>query len=396
MPKVLFCRETLWSDANKLSTQYYAEQFAADGWDVLWLTRPLSMGSFLRSRWAEEKRAKLALWRCGGKRVSSNVLTYAPLTILPYRRAPILDSQWVAKQSLRFTLPPIRKVLQRLEFDKPDLLWFSDLAQASLIELIKPNRIVFHVTDNYSAFPRAANTTRMVELGVASKSNYIFVTNPRLSDRFSQIRVPIYYLPHGVVAEYFLMKHEMPKEYQAIPTPRVIYVGALAGWMDWTLMKSVVEALPELSFVFIGRETFTKKENRKARLTLQKQPNVYFLGPCDSNRVPAYLQHATVGIIPFAGYGLKAFSTPMKLYEYLSAGLPIVSTLPYWRWIGVESEIPMRCATTADEFSRALREITLLAGNHRAEWLREGKRFASENSWHRRFERAMHILSETC
>ena len=235
-----------------------------------------------------------------------------------------LGSEWVARHSLKATVPQAKKVLKRSGFASPDILWLSDVSQASILDLVDAKKVVFHVTDDYSEFPNAPASTQAVVDSIARRSDMVIATHPAQAERFQSSEVPAHYIPQGVVSEKFLERLPIPDEYDAIPPPRAIYLGALAEWLDWPMLHSVIKSCSDISFVLIGRMTATSADSRDWLKTILAESNVYWLGTV--NEIVSNLQHADVGIIPFQRTELVYNINPMKLYEYLASGLPVVST----------------------------------------------------------------------
>lgn len=389
--RALFCRDGLWDDVLKLSTHYYAEQFARAGAEVLWLTRPLNLGSLVSRRWADARRRKLRLWRRGGAPVAPQVTGYTPLTLLPYRKLGWLGSCWVARHSLKATVPPLVWTLRRHGFVSPDVLWFSDLAQAAILDLVRPRVTVFHVTDDYCQFPSAPASVAQVEQAVARRADLILVTHPRLAAKFAALDKPVHDLPHGVEAERFVPEHAPPAEYAAVPRPRVVYVGAIAEWMAWDVLDALASALPDCSLVFVGTVTAASAGAHERWSCLLRRPNVHWLGPRRRDEVPAFLQHADVGIIPFEPGGLKQSSNPMKVYEYLAAGLPVCSTWPVQALVG-DAGIPMLATREPRAFACAVAALAAQADRRRAAYRAAGQAFARAHSWQARFAQVATLL----
>ncbi len=99
------------------------------------------------------------------------------------------------------------------------------------------------------------------------------------------------------------------------------FVGALYDWIDWALIESVVERLPQFDFVFVGPHDGSGQIERIA-----ERRNVYFLGPRPYDRVPAYIAAFDIGWVPFAAGKVSAHANPVKIYEYLALAKPVVST----------------------------------------------------------------------
>lgn len=390
--RALFCRDGLWDDVLKLSTHHYAEQFARAGAEVLWLSRPLNFGSLVSGRWADARRRKLRLWWHGGAPVAPRVTAYTPFTLLPYRKLAWLDSCWVARHSLRATMPSLRGILQRHGYAEPDVLWFSDLAQAAVLDLARPRVTVFHVTDDYRQFPSAPASVAQVEREIARRADLLLVTHPQLASRFAALDKPVHYLPHGVEAERFLSEHAPPVEYAVIPQPRVVYIGAIAEWMAWDVLDALASVLVDCALVFIGTVTAKSPAAHERWSRLLLRPNIHWLGPRRRDVVAAYLQHADVGIIPFEPQGLKQYSNPMKVYEYLACGLPVCSTWPVQDLVGGDVGIPMLATRAPRDFACAVAALASQAARRREAYRQAGRAFARAQSWAARFARVMDLL----
>jgi glycosyltransferase involved in cell wall biosynthesis len=129
------------------------------------------------------------------------------------------------------------------------------------------------------------------------------------------------HLPNGVDVRHFAERRLTPADYASIPAPRVVYVGAMAEWFDFELLAYAARQRPGLSFVMIGPPEL-------ARRRLPELPNLHVIGARPWEQLPAYLQHAAVGLIPFDirnHRDLVRGVNPLKLYEYAAAGLPVVS-----------------------------------------------------------------------
>jgi glycosyltransferase involved in cell wall biosynthesis len=92
--------------------------------------------------------------------------------------------------------------------------------------------------------------------------------------------------------------------------------------MDWRLMSEVPAALPEFDFVFVGpQERRTKTEG-----TMPTGPNIFYTGAKLYSEVPAYMAAFDVCWVPFDASRVSISANPVKIYEYLSLGKPVVST----------------------------------------------------------------------
>jgi glycosyltransferase involved in cell wall biosynthesis len=112
---------------------------------------------------------------------------------------------------------------------------------------------------------------------------------------------------------------ERPTELAGIPRPIAGFVGQLGDHLDWGLLRAVADTLPDVRFVLVGPAS-------AAAVELPVRPNVYYLGPRSHQRLPAYLAHFDVALLPFADTPRVRYAHPTKVREYLAAGCPVVAT----------------------------------------------------------------------
>jgi glycosyltransferase involved in cell wall biosynthesis len=151
------------------------------------------------------------------------------------------------------------------------------------------------------------------------------------------------------------------------------YYGAISDWFDSALVAELAENRRDWDFILVG-STYGADISRFANL-----PNVSLPGEESYESLPEWLGRVDVAIIPFKRTRLTEATNPVKVYEILASGKPIVSVpIPE-----VAALAPLvRLASSAEEFEReiasALVHDVASAGDRRA--------FAREHTWQRRFE----------
>ena len=155
------------------------------------------------------------------------------------------------------------------------------------------------------------------ERRVAAASQVLVATVPALRRRLLRSGRPVYTLPNAFNAHLFRADRAAPRPRDLPQGPVALYVGALwGGWMDWALVSRAARALPELSFVFVGDD---RGEGRGL------PDNCRFLGLKPQTSLPPYLAHAAVGMLPWRSDHVTQASSPLKVYEYIAMGLPVVA-----------------------------------------------------------------------
>jgi GT2 family glycosyltransferase/glycosyltransferase involved in cell wall biosynthesis len=156
--------------------------------------------------------------------------------------------------------------------------------------------------------------------------------------------------------------------------PTVGYYGAIADWFDSDLVADLAERRTDWDFVLVG-STFSADTKR-----LSKLENVSLPGEKHYGEVPAWLRKFDVVIIPFKRTPLTESTNPVKAYEILAAGKPVVSVpIPEMRAL---SQF-VRLASNAKEFET---QISLALTGDEPESVRARQLFAEENTWEKRYQ----------
>jgi len=135
---------------------------------------------------------------------------------------------------------------------------------------------------------------------------------------------PLFLLGNGVESARFAAPTREPADLAGLPRPRVGYLGLLSHFLDFETLEALRRARGKGTLVLIGPET----PATRARLAeLGRREGVAILGARPYDQVPAYLQALDVGVIPFrADERFVKGINPNKVYQYLAAGIPAVST----------------------------------------------------------------------
>ncbi|MEW5739896.1 MAG: glycosyltransferase [Myxococcota bacterium] len=165
-----------------------------------------------------------------------------------------------------------------------------------------------------------------VELQLIARADLLVASARTLKEALEQkSQKPVHLLANAVNGHLFRSDVPLPRpEDLPVDRPYVVYVGSLYGeWFDWDTIEVSALELPDIDFVFIGDAAGVP---RAARMK-ERRPNALFLGPRPQSDLPAYLQHADACLIPFrTDSEITKFVNPLKVYEYLAMGRPVVAT----------------------------------------------------------------------
>ena len=186
-----------------------------------------------------------------------------------------------------------------------------------VLEALPDNIIVYDCMDYHAGF--STNTDEMLreENLLLHCANLVVTTSQRLSELVAQ-EVPNVLIRNGAEVSFFANR---PKVLSYISDrPVVGYIGAISNWYDIDLVITAATAYPEWDFVLIGSTWGCDLK------TAELLPNIKFLGEKPYADLPGYLHAFDVCIIPFLLTELTLCTNPVKVYEYLSAGKPVVAT----------------------------------------------------------------------
>ncbi len=265
----------------------------------------------------------------------------------------------------------IARRMRALQMGDPIFITSSPMG-GELIDALHSKLNIYFIVDNYAEMPHwYGDYVRELEEKLLERAGLVFATSQPLAERKSKPGRPALLLPQGVDFEHFHRGGLEPADLAGIPRPRLLFMGLLAPWVDVDLLASVARARQDASLVLLGPV-------RTATEPLRGLRNVYTLGQRSYEDLPGYLAHCDLGLIPFRQNALTRYVNPLKLLEYLAAGLPVVSTaLPHLALF----DGAIRCAATAEEFVGHVDRV-LNAGSQadRDRCIH----VARENSWERR------------
>jgi glycosyltransferase involved in cell wall biosynthesis len=269
------------------------------------------------------------------------------------------------------------------------LVWVYNLFLAGAIPRLHPALVVYHATEDYVSKPdsvaitledlssRAIATIKQADLVVAV-SEGVARSHRGVGD------TPVHVLANGCDFEWW--ETTGASSYQAPDAGNVaLFQGGINQRLDYALLAGLADLLPEWEFWFCGKDI----DGGSDWARLRRAPNVRYFGLLDSDGIAALARQARVGLIPFKDSGLMRRSLPLKAYEYLACGLPVVTT-PIDAL--AEREELFTTARTAEEFASAVVKLGALRTDPDA--LRLRREAAHSASYSRRFEELLALLED--
>ena len=260
--------------------------------------------------------------------VKNKLYVHTPFYILPFSRLP-----FVKKVNQAFVLWRINKAIRNLKF-RQYINWFWKHDDYFFIERLGNHFSVLELSDDQSLFPvfrneADRNAFRTERDRIISKADIVFTNSPVLRSELKILNQRMFYFPQGTQIDHFrkslLDSTKIPNDIESIPKPVVGWVGALDKFrLDLKLISHIAKKRPHYSFVFIGHIGVVDNTNMN---DLPKASNIFYLGYRPFDNLPGYIKAFDVCIIPndISSLYIRA-NQPMKFFEFLAAGKPIVTT----------------------------------------------------------------------
>ncbi len=251
---------------------------------------------------------------------------------------------------------------------------------------LDPGAERFVIYDCLDDFPGFTEHERLL----LTRADLVLCCSQKLLEKQNGKHPHLMFLPNGVDIDHYHNEGlPAPPEMDEIRSTGEAVVGFTGafntGWVDTELIYRLAEARPQWQFVIIGANY--------AWSFSQAPPNIHYLGTRSYEYLPAYVHGFDIGLIPFRDNAISQAADPVKLYEYIAAGLPVVSrNLPFVRGFSRPVVYPYGdfegCLTAIDQALSDKQE-------HGDEVLRQRRRgLARTFSWDRRFHPLLAILKE--
>ena len=330
----------------------------------------------------KKARPMLTAYKKEGFRPQKNITVYSLPPVLPFFN----KSRAINRVNQKRIAAYVRKIMKRHGFEKP-LLWVYSPVTVDAVEHIPHSALVYDCVDRHSAYGGLMDPALVdaEELELAGKCGMVFATAAPLAERLRAANPKARFIPNGANFERFYQASQpqpVPSELAALPHPIFGFVGALQPCIEYGFVEHAAKAHPEWSFVWIGGE----KPGADVS-ALKALPNCHFLGLKPNEQLPQYLAHFDVCLNLFASGPLSKDVSPLKFYEYLATGKPIVSTRQPDQILQYAPLIHI--ADTADEFVEKCAEARSDTQPDRVRArIEEGRK----SSWDARVEQMCEIL----
>ncbi|NLG49412.1 MAG: glycosyltransferase family 1 protein [Chloroflexi bacterium] len=380
--------------------------FAPDPWEALWRNRHQLLSVLAEQNqviYVEPRpylRSVVQQVRSGqlfhGRRAPRLVTVQAGLHV--YR--PPLYAPLTGREPLRLLTDALRKAslcraMRQVGMDRP-ILWLFRPDMDDVPGRYGECLLIYHIVDEYTGYadvdPARVDEIRRRERALIARADLVLVTSRGLLESKGGTNPNTHWVPNGVDYERFAAaarEQVDPPELLGVPRPRIGYVGALNDKIDTGLLLQVADAYPQAALVLVGPVQMLAADARREMDALRERPNVRVVGQVPGQRVAEFTAACDVGLLPYRQNAWTQNIHPLKMYEYLACGLPVVATdIPAVREEQAVIRIVGDGAAFVDAIGAALAE--------QDEALRtERQARAARNTWRDRVERISALIEAT-
>ena len=320
------------------SRQQIMARLAAAGHRVLFVERQVGPEHLLRDR--DLRFRKLNAWRLPALRpFNKNLWLWQP-PLLPPAHYYSMSLNRLGQSILAARLRP---ALHELAFEQP-LLWLYPPQSAALIGQFSEKLVIYHCIERFVGRQRGHKRKVMQaqEADLLRCADRVFVHTAELRRLYQPLaRHPITLVPSAADVAHFQSTHAVHPDVSALPRPRLGVSGTLDARVDVGLLYNLACSHPEWHLILIGQV----RPGRVDLAPLQILPNVHLLGPRRFADLPALLNGMDALLIPYLCNELTEYISPIKLYEYLAVGKPIISVdlpgvRPLQDWVSLAKDQP--------------------------------------------------------
>ncbi|NTW05059.1 MAG: glycosyltransferase family 1 protein [Peptococcaceae bacterium] len=366
--------EPIWNRSQQLMWRMPKEN------RVLYLEPPVTLLSAIKdsSLWF-----KWTLWQKGVRGTGRpNIFLYSPPPVLPFGNL----FSWINRFNQSWSRFFVKRILKKLKFSRP-VVWTYLPGSLPLAKGLDYSLLVYDCVDEHSEFTGLINKAAVLKMenALLAASDVVFTSAQGLYQSKKDFADRVFLIPNAADIDLFgqaeLAETEIPLEVKNLPRPLLGFVGVIHHWIDLDLIAWLAGERPNWTIAMIGPigPGVSLDEFRDLG-------NVIFLGHRDKEALPGYLKAFDVCLNTFRINELTQSVNPLKIYEYLAAGRPVVSVdMPGVADFRQEIEI-------AGDYPAFLKAIEKVLQGENSDLRAHRLQVARTHSWENRLERMLDLL----
>ena len=267
----------------------------------------------------------------------------------------------------------------RLDLRRP-LLWTYNPNTRFYLKLGRFQATIYHCVDRIQAQPGMPEASLdLAEHDLCGAVNAVFTTAPELQRTLAPLNAGTHLFGNVADADHFgaALNQTLapPPDLPSIAGPCLMFIGAIDGYkLDLVMLEALIARTPSWTYVLIGPIGAGDPDTDVE--PLRSHPNVHLLGARPYAELPAYLSCADVALLPLQLNDYTRHMDPMKFFEYLAAGCPVVATaIPS---LAAQGDVASLCPPDPEAFQRAIEALLRGDGPSRSMRLARARDFTYE------------------
>jgi glycosyltransferase involved in cell wall biosynthesis len=255
--------------------------------------------------------------------IHENIWLLTPPPLLPGRYY-LPD---IATLNARIVERLCKSSVQKLNFQNP-VLWLYKPEHSRLIGRLGERAVVYHCIDEYTAgiSGRKRQVIQSLEAELMQRANVVFANSQLTYENKRHYNPHTYHLPSAADVAHFSTAADITvpvsPELAHLPHPQLLVLGNINEKIDIPLLNGLAGQRPDWTLILIGQVNGPVPQFDE----LCAKPNVHYLGKRRYADLPSLLRSADLCLLPYVQGEITRYRSPLKLYEYLATGKPIVST----------------------------------------------------------------------
>lgn len=290
--------------------------------EILYFDPPVSLIAPLKDKKCSER---LSMYKRAGEKPQENITVYALPPVLPFFN----KFRWVNRLNQKRQARFVREKMKEHGFGDETVLWCYSPSSADIVPHVPHAKLVYDCVDRHSAYQGHITPAVVddMERDLATGADQVFSTAVGLDETLKRYNASAQMIPNGAAYEIFSRVQTeknmlpCPDKLKGVSHPIYGFVGMLQECIDYDALEALAKARPDATIFCIGRTLPGVSLER-----FKPYPNVIFNGLVPQPELPAYIAQFDVCLNVFRAGALSKDVSPLKFYEYLATGKPIVST----------------------------------------------------------------------
>ncbi|HTN45748.1 MAG TPA: glycosyltransferase [Flavipsychrobacter sp.] len=380
-------------DDDLESTSYMLAKELAAHFKVYYVDNPFTYRDYVQSHNTPQLQKRKEFFKSSSNGVIDTTVANLKVVITPLIPSiHFLPEGWLYRRLLRISEHIIRKRIKKTltgeGTDRFIYLNSFNFHYPRVMDKADPALTIYHSLD-----PMIMDFDKkhglISEPIVVKESDLVVCSAKALAEQFRRVNPNTYFLPNAADVTHARKALEPGLEIHAsirsVPHPVIGYFGNIERRIDYKLVETVAQLLPSYHFVFAG-----PYNDAYIPASFKSLPNVFLTGKVPYADMPAVIKGFDVAIIPFQSDEVSSSIFPLKLFEYLGAGKPVVATHfnPNLKQFTGER---VQYQNEPGAFAQALEAACAERNSN----VQERVQLASENTWVHRARQLMELMQQT-